>query len=359
MSNEKVLCETFEEYKKYSEIEDVIITNKETLEGFIRLTGTFYRRLYSSIAKDPETEYLTEFLKVQGREHCWKDQEGKIYLSGYNEKCVKMLKIKYNYKAIIEDIKEKCYNENAKEGELKYNEFVIMIRKPNEPYIYEKILDTKNKSIELLENNRIILNSRIKTYSALEYHYIEMNEIENIMKIYIRDEKILGEFKRICKSIFVEESEEPIVIYDKIGRHNGYAMYNLSEFIISCMERLSLSNRIIGDTYPDYYRYDNDSEYKKIVKKKKLRCLIINKTLTDKKKNALIEYAKKNGIKNIIVKEYVSDGGYCDENKLEKYMEENMERYKKMGFNITMSNIAVENFLGREILLNILEWLTQ
>jgi hypothetical protein len=135
----------------------------------------------------------------------------------------------------------------------------------------------------------------------------------------------------------------------------------MTDWITECMERLSLNNKIDKkkEINVDYYIYknnDNEKEFKKILKTSKLRCLIIIKKFRIKI-DPIIEIAKNSNVKNIIIQEYESEGKYCNERMIEKFIEINKDRLQEKGYDIEINNITVEKFLGREILLNILEWI--
>lgn len=324
-------CDTYEEYIERSGIEDIIIKDKATLEGYIKMRDLSYRKVYNIRKRDGRKETLPPFIKAQAEQ-----KEG-----------IENKMIKYNWKKIIEDIKEKCYDPEVKESELEYYEHIMSINENG--YIKEKIIDLREREMKDI-GRRMIVTRREQWIKSIKEKEIEEKVIEKMMTIYIKEEKI-EEVKKICRSIFVEESKEPIVYRDRIGTYRSYSVYSISDWIIGSMEILNM-NRYgkIG-----YYKYKDSKEFNNILKKNKLRCVIIKKkTNIDK----IIEKVKSKGVKNIIVQEDNMEG-YCNERMLEKMIIQNKKYFEERGIEVYENNLVVENMLERDIIIGMLKWITK
>lgn len=308
-NNLRLIVDNYEQYKYYGEVNNMIITNKETKEGFFQFNGDLYRKLYNTESEDYDhrvNEDLDGLIEDFGCPSlCFSktiQNDNKIIKECIWRKMDKSIQDMYEYslsdkpnvKKIIEDIIEKCYIKNPKFYNLKYCEYAINCSENNDVHYY--ILNMEN--IEYKDINEIgkkyIINSYYK-YNGANSGNSNIDIIDKLLKYIASDEKLI-EYKKLCKSIFIDNSKTNIIFYDYF---NGYSPSNalLTTYIkdISFYLRIKyIDSNIYYDKKEEYLDGDKlNDDY---------RFVIIYINLANKSKiQKMIKEFKKIGITNILI----------------------------------------------------------
>jgi len=338
---------TFEEYRKYTTIQKIIINKKREREGYIQMknklwieindntTITLDNQLHQySINTLYKNKYNDELLTEN--EYIFRKTLDKDIKKYYDK-----IRLKYTYDKIIEEIVEKCYTRSSPSYYIpKYHEYVLKI--DDEYKLYNSLTNTYN-DLDTIENKIITEKMHCGKYELQNYNEENtklLNELLNTMiahdrvcnKIGIelcscKHEYKLKEYIQLCKSIFIEPSKNGSlnIFYDLSSTKD----YILSEIIYTLLETLTPS-----DQYINSKEYNIEEIKSEEVKKKnnKIRCIFIDGNNQENLDKELLEKKYTNlGIKNIIIRKKCNkkDSIY-DNEKLSIYLEENKSRILKM-----------------------------
>lgn len=314
-SDEEIDINTYEDYIQFSNISQVIITNRKKMEGYVKFDDSFM-----GWCRIDENEDLEGFI-----EH---NQYNNNIIIDRNIKCKNLEDIKknilvkenydrinywevqglynfnYNSDKIINDIIKKCYKK-VNYCDLKYNEFVININ--SKLYIYDTICN-QFKILEEYEKdyNGIIRDTfRQSIIKTPDINNINIEIVDKIMNILIKDKDVIRDFKQFAYNVFVKKSEETFIFYDN---YNNSFKDGLTEWLHHAYFKVTDDGIFTSSMY-----YKDVSKYKTQIKKEKPRFVIIkgysseqlsrNSPVfenTNKCKKA-IQDLKSLGIKNIIV----------------------------------------------------------
>lgn len=283
-----VVVNTYADYMRFSEIKHIVITEKVPTKerGHIKFADAMWRALTS---EETLEGYLTRYCK----EYIWVDIEtGKEIPPGF----IKpphfksyYIELSYNWPRIIDDICDKCYTEQPNYYNIKYHEYVVYV--PNSrcsEYIFNandfKLYDVPNDQIVRYSNGFDIVWGDFSQYDT--------KIIDFLMPHYVVDQTMLDDFKKLCRSIWVEPSKEPIVFYDYVNNYNS--SYTLTDWLRYVVGSMNYYDDII--IYSQNY-YAEKRQYNQAFKKRTPRCVVMD---SDNEKK--IEHFKSLGIKNIIVK---------------------------------------------------------
>lgn len=327
---------TYEEWKKYTHIDNVIITNKNTKEGYIRFKNQLWRKLSNpdDFAYDNDImENLSDFIEAQ--QHSSKD---------------------YNTKKIIDDIVNKCYIKKVDYVKLKYNEHIVVSW--NCKYQLFNAITFTFEDIDTYIQNKINPLCYGERYINI-YENINADIIENIFTTLI-NEDIKIKYKELHHNIFKNQKEK-IIFYD-------YGCCLLSDILTDIMYSI-LGSRL-------YIRTDKNtkrSEIKEHIKKYKPRCVIYTVYTPDEtttiEKN--INYYSDVGFKNIVIQNKYANKNIYNLENCKKYLFENKEKiydfiknqdeeYNNTNYNFINKNSldnVYELFYGRRYLFtNLIKW---
>jgi len=359
---------TYEDYIKYSPIDDIIITNKTKKLGYIKFKNQFWRKLYDINAEDykyemetfddfiknnyydflysvtdPVKELLSYYdfynkyvkykhklknIKISHEEYLILNDDEK---KKYNEifMCVyeKIRNIEYDYDKIIKNILNKCYKKE-KEYKLKYHEYAL--NSCVNGCVFNKVFNAKKFKVYNFDNikNKIIVHKSIYAEGKmLPDVNADIKIIDNVFKELVNNNIITQQFKNLCYSIIVKQSDKINIFYD-CG--NNY----LTEWLINILDN------ICGYTNRKHFRYSDYCLDKNIIRNR--NCVIIDE-YEDKILNNIISKFKMLNIKNMIIKS--SKNNIYNVTKFENFFEKNqkyiqsiIDKNMKKGCGITYSN---------------------
>ncbi len=353
---------TYEDFKKFSDIYKIIITNKKTKEGYFRYENNCWRKLYNKYSVEGENretfDDLDKFYCQKMAYKIIKPEMSEIidenefrnnytfYVNKINKKDInyeefinltyeekdlysyktkykyKFVDLNYNYNKIKEDIIKKCYNNEIKIYNLKYNEYEVNINYGTKTET--KIYNSKENKFDEIENydkqGIIIQNNPYGTFKLFYVsNKIETEIVENILKSLIRDENILKKYNEICYSIFVKENSSVNIFYDYYDNvRQPYLSIWLRDLYVSLTEEEYItSTKYYGDL----------KKYNSIIKKKTPRFVIINDNSISYDK--MINHFVSNGIKNIIIVIRDKTKNIYDEKNYIDFLESNKKMIKE------------------------------
>ncbi len=356
--NGKFTIKKYEDFIKFSEIkiENIVITNKTTKEGYIKLKdGIGWYKLYNKkYFKTEEYETLKGFLtteiykkheygyyvkyseseykilnyeqlkqevirfrhKDNNNELKYDDFKGlKINIFDYNQYNLytfKIKELKFNIDEIIKDICNKTYTKTPKIYDLKEYEYIMSINSKH--YIFNGL---ENKFYDFNDYNEkgiICNNLRIRHLKALTTTNINTEIVETVLELLIKSKTKIKEFQKLAYSIFVKKSTEEILFYNYFTTESLLLVW-LNELYYLLLDDTSLYS---------YNYYKERRKYNKKIKNKHYRYVVIdtNDFITLNKK---LKDFRELGITNIIVKEVSQeeDSIYKNIDEFKKYLNEN------------------------------------
>ena len=314
----EIIINNIDDYLKVSTIDKLIITNKKTTEGYLRLKSSSNPVWLKIYACGTSEEDLMGYLKNCHNGEC-DVTNNKIV--AFNERMYKKFKnvkthrVDCNYEEICRDIKNKCYQEIPNRINLEKNMYIMQCKDHlgNRKYLQLNAKDFTFSDISHKLNDTIItLNDcgemmSFKLYQNIIHCLEEINTkiVCEILQILIGDQDEYIKFKRLCYYIFNGTYiENPILFEDKTGF--------LTSWLKKAMEFVSLDGH-----YIDYVDKDKltSSEY---MNKSNKVIFLHNNTKFIKK----VETIKKKTHISIFVNTKI----YCDRNKynqLNKFIFEN------------------------------------
>ena len=143
----------------------------------------------------------------------------------------------YDYNKIVADIQKTCYSKDPELYIPKYNEYILNTYTARTCVL----LDTHTfKTMNI--DNRIILNkdtgNSIINTSIIDS--IDTSIIDNLMNAYVTDKTHILNFKKLCKSIFIQSSTIPIVFNDPSSKQ-----YSLSDMVDQILCTLNLAEKTL------------------------------------------------------------------------------------------------------------------
>ena len=295
---------------KHTKISNIVITNKNKQEGFIKFQNRAWREIYNTdkAVFDNNDAHILGFLKNYA------------------------FSKKFDYNKIAVDICNKCYNEDPPIYKLKFSEFIITVL-DNEK-LQDLILDTKSFIVKNCDNDindHIILdygpcNNPLDLYILSDN--IDITIVDTILSSLIDYNKI-RQYQKICYNILVEQTET-IVFED----------YDTRECLGALLSHW-LSNLIYTICpYGSLYNFDK-ATYKKTLKINNPRVVFIT-TKEDDTQQAIfkqLEIIKNLGIKNIVVK-YKTPNIQYNYKKYIEYINTNKDKI------LSLSSLQDERYLN-------------
>ena len=364
---QRYIITTYEEWIKYNKIRKIIITNKKG-EGYLKFKGQLWRKLYDKNCLSFNEDYMEDLLGFI--ENNQSDDVIKM-VSPSNDLVTRceMNNMMYNYKnsltdeiitfeehrklneieqhmyyllekdkyefiaagyddnKIFQDTIEKCHVKvnSLKFYNLNYYEYVFSIhRHPSHTsdYVIFNSVNFTFTCVDDLINNKILTGEDSGGRILTVKHTVNVSIVDDILNSLITNE-IKLQYKILVYNLIVKQEEDQIIFYD-------YNNCLLTTWIRDLLYSIS-KNKFIES----YEYYENKFEFKKILKKRKLRCVVIRKD----SKNIPIETQIKDfcrlGFKNIIV---------CQNNKINTmYNIENFRTYLQDNKELLINCIKNEN----------------
>jgi hypothetical protein len=209
----------------------------------------------------------------------------------------KFCNLSYDWNKIIADIKKLCYKKEPNLCIPEYSEYVLNNKKDK-----CVMLNTHNFKTSII-NDRIVLNSIKNITLHVEYiDDIDISIVDNLISSYVTDKTHILNFKKLCKSVFVQSSAEPIIFNDLTNSHFTCLTYILDTILYN----LNMCNKKYSIDFSD----DNKELVSHIKKNGIPRVLFIY----DVKSQTNISKYTNLGIKNIVKYNLVSKGLYSIEN---------------------------------------------
>lgn len=302
----------YEDLKKFTGVYKIIITNKDTKEGYLKFPEQLYRKLYNKYLPDfieDEIEdligYINNFKEKYdhamkyNNEIIGKDDFMEIYKK-YNDDenfNYKFIDLIYNEEKLIKDIIEKCYVKKPHYYEFKYNEYLVNC---SGNYDGNHIFNSDKMTFDKLDNYNeegiIDENCSRRTGTRINIKDVSTTSVsivEKILNWLIVDKSKINQYKQLCYSVFVKPTDKPIVFYDYRDDHLiGYLTMFCRDLCHLLMNR---THYIDSNDY-----YEDILNYKKLIKKNNVRLVVIRKHKKYTFEKMINDFIKL-GIKNIIV----------------------------------------------------------
>lgn len=357
----------YEDLKKFTGVYKIIITNKDTKEGYLKFPEQPYRKLYNKYSPDfieDEMEDLIGYInnfkakydsaRKYNNEIIGENDFMEIFKK-YNDDenfNYKFIDLIYNEEKLIKDIIEKCYVKKPHYYEFKYNEYLVYC---SGNYDGNHIFNSDKMTFDKLDNyNEFgIIDESCKNSCSIininqrELQQINISIVEKILNRLITEKSKINEYKKFCYSVFVEPTEKPIVFYDfHNGRRNTF--FSFTYYIGKLTSLINdLCNLLIRDKVvfsSDYY--EDILNYKKLIKKNNVRLVVITKHKKYSYEKMINDFIKL-GINNIIVTDK-------DEtrNIYNKSIDDNMLITEEIKDEILLENNKIIHFDSYDILTN-------
>jgi len=293
---------TYEEWSKLNNI-DVIITTKEG-NGFLRYNNQnqLWREIYDKNSSDfdyTRMEHLSGYIEMSNTYLSKKDEDEYIDINVCVDK-------------IFQDTIKKCYVKNYDSYNLKYYEYVFCASY-NESHknIIFNCLTFTYTPVDMLIKKKVLNETESGPRIIIIKDVVNVEFVNNILNALITPE-IKHQYKKLVYNLIVKQEEPQIIFYD-------YYPCLLSGWIHDIIYAIS-SNKFY--VYSSQY-YNNKLEFKKLLKKQKLRYVIINKYKNISITTQIKDFSKL-GFKNIIVQQNETNNMYNIIN-FKKYLIDNKE----------------------------------
>ncbi len=271
---------TYNEWIKYNNIiSKVIITNKKREEGFLKIKGQLWRKLYERNNLDDE-EHLLGFIQnfqeglllknkitnefIAYTDYLKLEKLNNYEKNNYDKNCVN---VEYNVEEILKDTLNKCYVKEYDLYNLNYYEYVFPIHQSSSTtsyVIYNSINITFTPVDELISDKILTCKDKGSSFFHAK-HIINTNIVDDILKSLMPND-IITEYKKLTYNLIVKQEEKQIIFYD----YNGCL---LTTWIRDLLH--SISNNKFYALSCHYY--DDKIEFRKIMRTNKYRCVIIQK----------------------------------------------------------------------------------
>ena len=223
---------SYDDFKKITNIIDILITDKLLVKGYIKFHNTGYLNLkcvnICSSYGGSDFKTLKQHLEFNKKNEHWFDENGKIVLeTDINKKYIR--DVQYDFNKIVDEIIEKYYTtELPVENNLDYDEFLVF-DKNGDP----KIAKLSDKTFK--ENTREKFGMGrpgIKLDWDMDLTYF--NSIFKILLPLKTDREIL---KTFVKSVFIKKSDKIILFYDR-NRGN----FIIGEWLKEIVKKINMRN---------------------------------------------------------------------------------------------------------------------
>lgn len=335
---------TYEEWKKFTNIREIIITNKKG-KGYIRFEGKPWRILHDNTRPNFDPSYMEDlpgFIKniqpnvlkmVKPNDVLLTIASFRDATENKEENEFAFMDVEYDTKKICKDVITKCYVKIFETYNLKFHEYLVLIfsngRKYNDSSAYKCfIFDSLNITftpVDELTDKHILwdpFNLNGYCHSQPMMYANNIDNIDTAVVDPILDSLIIHEkklqFKKLLHNLIVNQEEKPIIFHDfnecLCAIWTRYLLYAIS------------SARLVVDSC-DYY--DDKKEFLKNFKIQKPRCVSIN-TYSNIPIKTQIDAFCKLGIKNIIVCQRDKTNDMYNILNFRKYLNDNEEPLLKL-----------------------------
>jgi hypothetical protein len=345
---------TYEDFIKFNEISEIIITNKKG-EGLLRFKGQLWRKFYDKTRLDfdeDNMEYLLGFLEKNQPELMkmvrpnntlvsWREMMNLIHK--YQNKVTKeiinwdeyrkldeiekdhysysskqdeytFIDVEYDNNSIIQDIIKKYYLKSFDLYDLKYYEYVFPKSNTSSSVEYV-ILDCLNftfTNVDDLINNKILTEKDSGERHICVKDIVNVDIVDSILNSLLSTE-IKLQYKKLVYNLFVRQEEHQLLFYD-------YNECLLTTWITDTL--YSISNTKFYTNSCDYY--ENKTEFKKLLKTKRIRCVIIREYQKKQIKTQINDF-RELGFRNIIVCQNDKTNSMYNISNFRKYLRDNKE----------------------------------
>jgi hypothetical protein len=293
---------TYEEWSKLNNI-DVIITTKEG-NGFLRYNNRnqLWREIYDKNSSDfdyTRMEHLSGYIELAN-----------TYLSKKDE--YEYINVNVCVDKIFQDTIKKCYVKNYDSYNLKYYEYVFRAsyNESHENVIFNCLTFTYTP-VDMLIKKKVLNETESGSRIIRIKNVVNIEFVNNILNALITPE-IKHQYKKLVYNLIVKQEEPQIIFYD-------YNDCLLSGWIHDIIYAISSDKFYV---YSSQY-YDDKLEFKKLLKKQKLRYVVINKYKNISITTQIKDFSKL-GFKNIIVRQNETNNMYNIIN-FKKYLIDNKE----------------------------------
>lgn len=265
---------TYEDWSKFNDIDKVIITNKKTHEGFLKLKGHIWSPLCDTNNLDMCDEDLVGYINHYKTEcvvkhkttnelitrkqyHTLDDNDKLNYEYVHN--------VEYNVEQILQDTLNSCYVKNPAFYNMSYHEYVCYNDNCNfnsRFVIYNALTCTFAPTDEITHDKILTDNPSIHiTYAK---NAINIDIIDGILNSLLTCD-VKRQYKQLVYNVIVKREAKQIIFHD----------YNEGLLTIWLRDLLfAMSNK---ELYIDSYNYyDNKKEFRKALKTNKYRLVIIH-----------------------------------------------------------------------------------
>jgi hypothetical protein len=346
----KFLVKTYDDYIRFNGNRfHIVITNKNKCEGYIKFKNSnhIWRKLYSTDEDDNETleGYLEHYSEKDailnnsghvcrwedfGKTRCIDEDDNETlegYLEHYSEKdailnnsghvCrwedfgkTRCIDVEYDYEQLKKDVCRKFYNKYPIFYKLKYHEFVVYVLCQSGHKIYN-IIDNSYTDIPI---NQILYEPCPSSPLYSVKGILNTHIVDDILNVYVEDNSMLKEFKKLCSRVLVKKSSETFIF-------NDYGRSHLTSWLADVLYTFADNGKLSSNEY-----YKCPKEYAKQIRDKNFRCVYIDTKIEKRKKRTIIDHFTKLGIKNIIfIRNNAKDNKKYDEGKLTTFLKENKQ----------------------------------
>lgn len=269
-----------------SQITKIIITNRNSREGFIKINT--WRQLHNIKKNEFDIENME---CLQG------------YVLKYLDDDIESDEMNF----LLTNICENTYDPTAKIHKPEYCEY----------FVYEKdkikILSLCDFKTKRIPNDKVIIancNCDISKDSDYNTEIIDM-----IISYHVNNNSFIKMFKQLCRNVLLEPNKKLFILKD-IG---GFGSYKLTSWLKEAVYKLGLGNEdyILSSEY-----YENRRHYNKIIKTKVPRCVFISESSKYSYK-VMIDHFIKLGVKNIIIQYTQESNNYATSQDTKKYIIDN------------------------------------
>jgi hypothetical protein len=251
--------DTFQKYNKITnnKIKKIIITNKNTLEGYLLLDNSDLWLIIDKYNANKETDYINKLLKLYSIENNL---------------------FKYDYDLIVKDICKLHFNKTPEILILNYNMYLTS---------YGYIINSKTQELTNINqyNDKLLFNKNVVDLPYINnFDNIDISFVDSYIKFILDNNvNIYKDYKQLCYNVIVEQK------YDiKIKSYSNSFIF-LFRWLYYLLKRLNPSYTIYTNIDKLPTKYDNN-----------IRLILLHYPNNYKVGNAKLKL-EKIGFKNIIV----------------------------------------------------------
>jgi hypothetical protein len=345
---------TYEEWIKYNQVSNIIITKKKGGEGYLRFKNQLWINVYDKNRFDwnkDSMEELSGFIEknqpfvyrmVMPRNELVSHNEMYNYLYSYKDKLTneiisddaykqlsyayqinysaiknemyKFINVEYDVGKILQDTINKCYKKICEFYKLEYYEYIVTGCNLNSvQYFSFNALNFTFTSVNELICDKILTGKNCGQRRSL---YIKKEPniciVDNILNSIIND-TTKQQYKNLLYNLIVKPDEKQIIFYD----YNECLLTAWLKDLLYC-----ISGYNIYANSNEYY--DNKKKFKNILKQTTKRCVIIENNINIPIETQ-INYFCKLGFKYIIVCQSDKSNNMYNIINFRKYLQDNKE----------------------------------